>query len=57
MSEVKLENQRSYGHGGIAIGVRVSSLKERKVYQCLTCTKSWCDGCPKDWRYKDGSET
>lgn len=21
MSEVKLENQRSYGHGGIAIGV------------------------------------
>ena len=47
MSEVKLNNQRSYWHGGIAIGVRVSSLKERKVQQCLTCTRPKCNGCPK----------
>lgn len=48
MSEVKFENQRSYGHGGIAIGVRASNLKERKVYQCLNCKRPKCNGCPKD---------
>ena len=56
MSEVKLENQRSYGHGGIAIGVRASNLKERKVYQCLNCKRPKCNGCPKTderWRKND----
>jgi len=47
VEEVKLKNQRMWNHGGIAIGVRVSSLKERKVQQCLTCTRPKCNGCPK----------
>lgn len=58
MSEVKLENQSSYGHGGIAIGVRASNLKERKVYQCLNCKRPKCNGCPKSegrWK-KHGAE-
>ena len=48
MTGVKLKNQRSYGHGGIAIGVRDSMLKERKIKQCLNCKKPECDGCPKE---------
>lgn len=48
MSEAKLNNGRSYGHGGIAIGVRASNLKERKIKQCLNCKKPECDGCPKN---------
>ena len=58
VEEVKLKNQRMWNHGGIAIGVRVSSLKERKVQQCLTCTRPKCNGCPKSegrWR-KHGAE-
>ena len=31
MEEVKVKNPKMWHNGGIAIGVRVSSLKERKV--------------------------
>ena len=48
MSETKLNNQRSYGHGGLAIGVRVTTMKERSIEQCLRCKKPECDGCPKN---------
>ena len=47
MEEVKLKNPKMWHHGGLAIGVRVSSLKERKVQQCLTCKRPECNGCPK----------
>ena len=53
MEEVKVKNPKMWHGGGLAIGVRVSSLKERKIKQCLTCTRPKCNGCPKSegrWR-------
>lgn len=58
MEEVKVKNPKMWHHGGIAIGVRAAFLKERKVQQCLTCTKPKCNGCPKSEgrRKKNGAE-
>lgn len=56
--EVKLKNQKMWHGGGLAIGVRVSSLKERKIKQCLSCTRPKCNGCPKTeerWKKHDRS--
>ena len=47
MEEVKQKKEGVWQHGGIAIGVRVSNLKERKIKQCLTCKRPECNGCPK----------
>lgn len=47
MEEIKQKSGAVLHHGGIAIGVRESTLKERKVQQCLNCKRPECNGCPK----------